>query len=106
MNKYQRLEVAKRWLERVKVLRYLFVALIGVKLYPLVSGESVLIALCPIYIYYLLEEARITLESSIRNMERKISEMERKRKEENTRSKDKEKLLSTFKRSQRRRNAE
>ena len=71
-------EELTRWLERVKVLKAVFIALVGIRLLPNYSSTSLVVTAAPVFFYLLVEEVRIILESRIRIIQDDISRKERK----------------------------
>ena len=100
----KQIEQSKRWLARVVVLRTVFVAIVGIKILPSAGGLTLshgmidLYILWPIFVYVLLEEAKIKPDSIIRILEREA--LQTKARKENNASSRK---TITLKRSRRRR---
>ncbi len=74
---FKRIEELKRWLERVKVLKVVFMALIGIRLIPGFDSFSVLLTVSPIALFLALEETRIRLDSRIRQLQQELSRKEK-----------------------------
>ena len=62
----EEIELLKIWLARVNVGKVIFLALIGIKIWPGLSTQSYVIPLIPIFLYVFIEEIKIRIESRIR----------------------------------------
>lgn len=71
-------EELTRWLERVKVLKAVFIALVGIRLLPNFSSTSLFVTAAPVFFYLLVEEVRIILESRLRIIQDEITRKQTK----------------------------
>jgi hypothetical protein len=78
----RKLEELQRWLARTKVLKVVFMALIGLRFLPVVADAPAILTILPICLYFAIEETRILLESAIRIRTKNITKMEKGLKKE------------------------
>lgn len=72
----KKIEFYRRWVERIKMVKAIFIAIIGIKLLPQVNDPSGVLVSLPILTYVFIEEARVQFESGIRNIANKIKSLE------------------------------